>query len=92
MTEEQRQYRLAWCTDNRYNTFENYLFVDETKVKLNLNPLYVHRKKATCPPGAGFRLRNQGSMGGISMKGATQLEVSPKKIFLKCGKLWIISI
>ncbi|CAF1034438.1 unnamed protein product, partial [Brachionus calyciflorus] len=74
LSEEQKQKRLAWCYENRFNNFENYVFIDEKKIKLNLNPLNTHRKKSSCPPCTGVKSRNQGCLnvwGVISLEGAT---------------------
>ena len=42
----------------KHNDYNNYVFVDESKIKLNLNPLFVHRKKSTYPQATDYRLRN----------------------------------
>ena len=37
--------RLAWCLANQYNDFQNYVFVDETLMRIEQLPLYHIREK-----------------------------------------------
>ncbi|CAF0937409.1 unnamed protein product, partial [Brachionus calyciflorus] len=69
LTEQQKIDRLNWCFENRFNNFENYIFVDETEFKLNLTPLYSHRRSSWTNSASVYRFRNQGFLnlwGGIS--------------------------
>ena len=85
MTCEQINQRYAWCINNRQNNFDNYLFVDETKVIINDCPLYHIRLKQKYPKAicitSNFRAKLN-IWAGISRRGATNFVVNIIKSLL----------
>jgi hypothetical protein len=79
LTEANKAERFIFCKNNQYNTFENYLFIDESTVRLLEVPLYHIRKKGkrpeTVPHTSKVKIKINGR-GGISFHGATQLSVT----------------
>lgn len=78
LSEAHKRERLAWCIENRYNSFENFIFFDESKLKFDDCPLFVSRLPGRYPNPAGTRndhLLSVNIWGGISAKGATQFIV-----------------
>ena len=71
--------RLKWCLENRDNDFENYVFVDETKIEINQTPIAHLRKKTSnpiCMIENNFQRLTVNIWAGISFLGATQIVVS----------------
>jgi hypothetical protein len=73
--------RYQWCKNNQKNNFTDYLFADETTVRVLEVPLYHLRKKnsrpITIPHTSKSRLKVN-IWGGISFKGPTPFAVSLK--------------
>jgi len=75
LTEANKAERFIFCKNNQYNTFENYLFIDESTVRMLEVPLYHIRKKGKRPetvPHTGKAKVKINVWGGISFHGATQ--------------------
>ena len=70
--------RYKWCKNNANNSFTDYLFSDESTVRVLEVPLYHLRKKSsrpeTIPHTAKARLKVN-IWGAISYKGATPFAV-----------------
>jgi hypothetical protein len=67
--------RLSWCLENENNDFANYLFVDETTIRIEELPLYQIRERGI--PEAQTRAIDKERLkiniwGGISNCGVTQ--------------------
>lgn len=67
--------RLAWCLQNVNNDFLNYLFVDETTIRIEELPLYHVRERGI--PQSHFKAIEKEKLklniwGGISKCGVTQ--------------------
>jgi hypothetical protein len=67
--------RLAWCLANRYNDFLNYVFIDETTMRIEQLPLYHIREKGV--PVAQTKQSKKERIkvnvwGGISYCGVTE--------------------
>ena len=81
LSEADKALRYQWCKNNVKNNFTNYVFVDETTVRVLEVPIYHLRKKnsrpETIPHTAKQRLKVN-IWGGISSKGATSFAVSLK--------------
>jgi hypothetical protein len=79
LTEFHKLQRYLWCRRHRNTNFYNYIFADETTVRLLDIPLYHSRKRASrpsaCPSSAKIRAKIN-IWAGISYHGATPLIVS----------------
>ena len=67
--------RLAWCLANVNNDFHNYVFIDETKIRVEELPLYHIREKGV--PVAYSKITDRERLnlnfwGGISCCGPTE--------------------
>ena len=67
--------RLSWCLENENNDFANYLFVDETTIRIEELPLYQIRERGI--PEAQTKVIDKERLkfniwGGISKCGVTQ--------------------
>lgn len=70
--------RYQWCKNNEKNNFRNYLFADESTVRVLEVPLYHLRKKNSRPqpiPHTAKARLKMNIWGGISYKGATPFAV-----------------
>ena len=79
LSEFQKLSRLNWCLRNINNDFENYLFVDETTVRVMEVPLYHVRLPNQLPESIPLRSKLRLKLnvwGGISLKGACPFVVS----------------
>jgi hypothetical protein len=83
LSQEQINQRLTWCLNNNDNSFDNYLFADETKVIINYCPIYHLRLKKKYPKAicitSNFRAKLN-IWAGISKRGATNFVVNFKKV------------
>jgi hypothetical protein len=67
--------RLAWCLENKNNDFRNYVFIDETLIRIEELPLYHIREKGVrtgVTKVCKKERQNFNVWGGISFCGATQ--------------------
>jgi hypothetical protein len=67
--------RVSWCLENENNDFANYLFVDETTIRIEKLPLYQIRERGI--PEAQTKAIDKERLklniwGGISKCGVTQ--------------------
>lgn len=67
--------RLAWCLANQNNDFLNYVFIDETTIRIEELPLYHIREKGI--PEAHTKISEKERLklniwGGISSCGVTE--------------------
>ncbi len=72
-----RRQRLEWCLANRYNTFWNYIFADETSCWINTCPFYHWRHPATHPEVVSAKVERLkiNVWGAISAMGASEFVV-----------------
>ena len=79
MSEYQKLLRFLWCKKHENIDFEDYVFVDETTVRMLEVPLYHSRRKSdrptAFPRSSKIRLKLN-IWGGISYKGPTPFVVS----------------
>jgi hypothetical protein len=76
--------RYIFCKNNEFNTFKDYLFIDEATVRMLEVPLYHIRKRGKRPeivPHNGKAKIKINVWGGISFNGPTQFSVFFTKIF-----------
>jgi hypothetical protein len=79
LTNSNKLQRYIWCKNNSKNTFSNYLFVDESTVRMLEVPSYHSRKKESKPntvPHTGKAKIKVNIWGGISYNGPTHFAVS----------------
>jgi hypothetical protein len=79
LSEADKAVRYQWCKNNVTNNFENYVFVDETTVRVLEVPLYHLRKRTSRPEAIPHTAKQRLKIniwGGISYKGATPFAVS----------------
>lgn len=81
MTESNKLRRYIWCKTYENTNFDDYLFVDETTVRILDVPLYQSRKRCGRPQAQSctskYRLKVN-IWGGISHKGPTPFVVRKK--------------
>ena len=79
LTESNKLLRYLWCKKNENENFEDFLFVDETTVRILDIPLYHVRKPSGRPVAqkctSKYRLKVN-IWGGISSKRSTPFVVS----------------
>ena len=66
---------MAWCLANRNNDFLNYLFVDETLIRIQELPLYHIRERGRPEAHTNMMKKDKINLniwGGISNMGVTQ--------------------
>ncbi len=66
--------RYLWCRRHKNTNFENYIFVDESTVRILEIPLYHSRKRATRPAAHSSTSKIRAKIniwGGISYQGPT---------------------
>jgi hypothetical protein len=71
--------RLVWCLRYQNCDFKNYVFVDETAVRVGEKPLYHWRLPSTYPdtlPSTNKFVSKVNIWGGISYQGATPFAVN----------------
>lgn len=71
--------RLNWCLTHENTDFSNYVFVDETSVRLWDLPKYHWRLKSTYPEAIPSTEKHRYKLnvwGGMSSKGLTRFAVS----------------
>jgi hypothetical protein len=79
LSEADKAVRYQWCKNNVMNNFENYVFVDETTVRVLEVPIYHLRKANSRPETISHTVKQRLKVniwGGISSKGATPFAVS----------------
>jgi hypothetical protein len=79
LTDLHKLNRLNWCLTHENTDFSNYVFVDETSVRLWDLPLYHWRLKSSYPnaiPMTEKYRRKLNVWGGFSYKGLTRFAVS----------------
>lgn len=79
LTEFHKLQRYLWCRRHRNTNFYNYIFADETTVRLLDIPLYHSRKRGSRPPACPSSAKIRAKINiwaGISYHGATPLIVS----------------
>lgn len=79
LTELHKLNRLNWCLTHQHTDFSNYVFVDETSVRLWDLPLYHWRLRSCRPEVVPMteKYRNKLNVwGGMSFKGLTRFAVS----------------
>ena len=79
LSEADKAVRYQWCKNNVMNNFENYVFVDETTVRVLEVPIYHLRKAKSRPETISHTVKQRLKVniwGGISSKGATPFAVS----------------
>ena len=79
LTDLHKLNRLNWCLNNENTDFSNYVFVDETSVRLWDLPLYHWRLRNKYPRAIPMTEKYRGKLhvwGGMSFKGLTRFAVS----------------
>ncbi len=79
LTELHKLNRLKWCLTHQYTDFSNWVFVDETTVRLWDLPLYHWRLRSSRPEAIPMteKYRNKLNVwGGMSHKGLSRFAVS----------------
>ena len=79
LSESDKLKRYLWCKQNERNEFKDYLFVDESTIRLLEIPLYHSRKKGSVPksiPQTSKRRLKLNVWGGISFRGPTPFAVT----------------
>ncbi|RMZ99546.1 hypothetical protein BpHYR1_048992 [Brachionus plicatilis] len=74
LTDDQKLRRLLWCLKFKDTKFENFVFVDETTIRLSERPIYHLRYPCTYPKTMPCTSKHEGKIniwGGISHKGPT---------------------
>ena len=70
--------RYLWCRRHRNTNFNNYIFADETTVRILEIPLYHSRKRGTNPAAHSSTAKIRAKIniwGGISYQGPTPFVV-----------------
>ncbi len=71
--------RYLWCKSNMNTDFDNFIFVDETTIRVAQLPLYHVRQKSSTPQAQCVSNKKRFKVnlwGGISKKGSTPFIVS----------------
>ena len=74
LNDHHKMQRLVWCLANQNNDFLNYVFIDETLIRIEELPLYHLRGRGIpqgCTKVCQKEKQNLNSWGGISYCGAT---------------------
>lgn len=78
LSELEKNERYEWCLQNRNNNFDNYLFIDESKIDINICQFYHSRLRNTYPTPMNITSNRRGKLNlwaGISRRGATPIVV-----------------
>lgn len=79
MTEAQKLERFLWCLKHRGCDFNEYIFVDETMVRMSEKPIYHLRLPSQYPKAIPCTSKFASKLniwGGISSKGPTEFAVN----------------
>ena len=78
LTEFAKLQRYMWCKSNLENNFKDYVFADETTIRILEIPIYHSRKKGQTPKAqcSSAKIRMKVNVwGGISYEGPTSFVV-----------------
>ena len=79
LTDFHKLQRYLWCRRHKNTNFKNYIFVDESTVRILEIPLYHSRKRGTRPPAHSSTSKIRAKIniwGGISYQGPTPFIVT----------------